>query len=155
MEKRYYYKYISIIWFAIKNARVLFLLNAIIMIISPHVLLMEEAKGSSSGLQVFVHVNGGNGRASVCVYSDRENLGCRPINSPDTIPFVFNTQSIGLGQKFKVCIQAVKLYCTTSTYDASAATGKHVYLSIPELSNDINQERKLDPAQGSLPQAKS
>jgi hypothetical protein len=155
MEKQNYYKYISRICFAIKNARVVFLLNAIIMIISSHVLLIQEAKGSSSALQVFVHVTGINGSASVCVYSDTENLGCRAINSPDTVPFVFNAQSMGLGQKFKACIQAVKLYCTTSTYDASAARGKHVYLSIPELSNDVNQERKLDPVPGSSLQEKS
>lgn len=155
MEKQSYYRYISKIGFAIKYARVVFLLNAIIMIIFSHVLLIEEAKGSSSGLQVFVHITGGNGRASVCVYSEKENLGCRAINIPDTVPFVFNTQSIGLGQKFKACIQAVKLYCTTSTYDAPAGRGKHVYLSIPELSSEINQERKLDPVLGSSSQQNS
>jgi hypothetical protein len=152
MEKQYYYNYISIIHSAIKKAKVVLLLNAIIMIILTAVLLIEEARGSSSGLQVFVHVTGGNGRASVCVYSDKENLGCRDIDGPDTVPFVFNSQSIGLGQKFNACIQAVKLYCTTSTYDASPTRGKHVYLSLPELNNDINQERKLDPPPGTAPQ---
>jgi hypothetical protein len=151
MEKQSYYKYISIICFAIKRAKVVLLLNAIIMIMLTHVLLIEEARGSTSGLQVFVHVAGVNERTSVCLYSDKENLGCRAIDSPDTVPFVFKSQSMVLGEKFKACIQAVKLYCTTSTYDTPAARGKHVYLSLPELSNDINQERKLDPPRGSSP----
>jgi hypothetical protein len=79
------------------------------------------------------------------VYSDKENLGCRPATSPDIAPStIFNTRSTGFGQKFKTCIQGVKLYCTTSTYDGSAAEGKHVYVSMPETSNSIKQESKLN-----------
>ena len=160
MEKRYYNKYISVKCLAIKNARAVFFLNAtiiiiMIIIILSHVLLSQEAKGSSSGLQVFVHVTGGNARASVCVYSDRENLGCRTINSPDIVPFVFDTQSIVPGQKFKACIQAVKLYCTATTYDASTDRANHIYLTVPELGSDMNQKKKSDPALGSLPHSKS
>jgi hypothetical protein len=145
MEKQYYHcKYTPAICFIIKRARALILLNTILIIIAlSHIFLIAEAKASSSssGFQVFVHVIGGSGKASVCVYSDRENLGCRIITSPDTVPFTFNTQSMEFGEKFKTCIQAIKLYCTTSTYDALTARGKHVYLSIPEMNNDnVNQE---------------
>jgi hypothetical protein len=156
MEKRYYNKYISVKSLAGKNARAVFVLNATIMIIiSSYILLNQEAKGSSSGSQVFIHVTGGKGSASVCVYSETENLGCRTTHSPDTVAFVFNPDSIGPGQKFKACIRAVKLYCTTSTYDGSTERANHVYLSVPELSNDTNQGKKPDPAPGSLPQPKS
>jgi hypothetical protein len=109
-------------------------------------LLTEEAKAASSfssGFHVFVHVTGASGKALVCLYSDRENLGCMAITSPDTVPFIFNTQSIGFGQKFKTCIQGVRLYCTESVYDESADKAKHVYLSMPEMRDDnTNQQNK-------------
>ena len=93
MEKQYFYsRYSSTIRFIIKRPRVLFLLSTVLIIISSnHVLLAKEAKAASSaysGFQVFVHVTGGFSKASVCVYSDRENLGCRAITSPETVPFV-------------------------------------------------------------------
>src|SRR5919199_1735229 len=146
MEKQYFYcRYSSIIRFIIKRPRVLFLLSTVLIIISSnHILLAEEAKAasSSSGFQVFVHVTGGSGKASVCVYSDRQNLGCRAITSPGTVPFVFNAQSIALGQKFKTCIQAVRLYCTASVYDELAGKAKHVYLSMPEVRDDNTNQTK-------------
>lgn len=146
MEKQNFYcKYTSAIRFIIKRPRMLVLLSTILIIISSsHILLTEEAKASSSlGFQVFVHVTGGSGKASVCVYSDRENLGCRAITSPDTVPFVFNIESTGFGQKFKTCIQAVRLYCTASVYDESVGKAKHVYLSMPEIRDDnTNQQNK-------------
>ena len=124
----------------------LVLLSTILIIITislNHILLTEEAKASSSslGFKVFVHLTGGSGKASVCIYSDRENLGCRAITSPDTVPFVFNTQSIAFGQKFKTCIQAVTLYCTASIYDESAGKAKHVYLSMPEIRDDNTKQQ--------------
>jgi hypothetical protein len=148
MEKQYFYsRYSSTIRFIIKRPRVLFLLSTVLIIIisSNHILLAKEAKAASSsysGFQVFVHVTGGFGKASVCVYSDIENLGCRAITSPDTVPFVFNAQSIGFGQKFKTCIQAVRLYCTASVYDESAGKAKHVYLSMPEIRDDNTNQTK-------------
>ena len=145
MEKQYFYcKCTPTIRFIIKRSRVLVLLSTILISLS-HILLTEEAKAasSSSGFQVFVHVTGGSGKASVCVYSDRENLGCRVITSPYTVPFVFNTQSIGFGQKFKTCIQAFRLYCTTSIHDESADKATHVYLSMPDMRDDnSNQQNK-------------
>jgi hypothetical protein len=140
MEKSYYCKDIPRICLIVKMAMVLILLNIMPIIASNHIYSIEKAEASSSGLHVFVHVVGGIGKASVCVYSDKENLGCRAINSPETVPFIFNTQSTVFGQKFKTCIQGLKLYCTTSTYDASADGGKHVYVSLPELSNKPNTE---------------
>src|SRR3982750_1142081 len=100
MEKQYFYcKCTPTIRFIIKM-RVLILLSILLIIALSHILLTEEAKASSSsGFGVFVHVNGGSGKASVCVYSDRENLGCRAITSPETVPFIFNTQSMRFGQK--------------------------------------------------------
>jgi hypothetical protein len=146
MEKQNFYcKYTSTIRFIIKRPRMLVLLSTILIITISlnHILLTEEAKASSSsGFKVFVHLTGGSGKASVCVYSDRENLGCRTITSPDTVPFVFNTQSIGFGQKFKTCIQAVTLYCTASIYDESAGKPKHVYLSMPEIRDDNTNQTK-------------
>jgi hypothetical protein len=150
MEKQHFYcKYTPKIPFIINSPRALFLLSTVLIITISlgHILLAEEAKAavssSSSGFQVFVHVTGGSGKASVCVYSDRENLGCRAITSPDTVPFVFNTQPIGFGQEFKSCIQAVRLYCTTSIYGESTDKAKHVYLSVPEMRDDnTNQQKK-------------
>jgi hypothetical protein len=145
MEKQYFYcKCTPTIRFIIK-IRVLILLSILLIIALSHILLTEEAKASSSsGFEVFVHVNGGSGKASVCVYSNRENLGCRAITSPETVPFIFNTQSMRFGQKFETCIQGVKLHCTTSTYDESADKGKHVYLSMPEMRGDsTNRHDKL------------
>src|ERR671933_2008193 len=157
MEKQYFYcKYSSIIRFIIKRPRVLFLLSTVLIIVSSnHMLLAEEVKAvasSSSGFQVFVHVTGGSGKASVCVYSDRENLGCRAITSPDTVPFVFNAQSIGFGQKFKTCIQAVRLYCTASVYDEFADKAKHVYLSMPEIRDDNTNQQQNKSQTTALPQ---
>jgi hypothetical protein len=152
MQKQYFYsKYTPTIRCIIKKARLLIFLSTILIISLSHILLTEEAKASSSGLQVFVHVTGGFGKASVCVYTEVENLGCRAITSPDTVPFIFKKQSIGFGQKFETCIQAVKLYCTTSTYDESADRGKHVYLSMPEMRDDnTSQHNKVQgrPALG-------
>src|SRR5919199_2515797 len=144
MEKQYFYcKCTPTIRFIIKRSRVLVLLSTILISLN-HILLAEEAKAasSSSGFQVFVHVTGGSGKASVCVYSDRQNLGCRAITSPGTVPFVFNAQSIALGQKFKTCIQAVRLYCTASVYDELAGKAKHVYLSMPEVRDDNTNQTK-------------
>jgi hypothetical protein len=149
MEKQYFYcRYSSTIRFIIKRPRVFVLLSTILIITISlsHMLLTEEAKAASSfssGFHVFVHVTGASGKASVCLYSDRENLGCMAITSPDTVPFIFNTQSIGFGQKFKTCIQGVRLYCTESVYDESADKAKHVYLSMPEMRADnTNQQNK-------------
>ena len=126
----------------IKMAMGLILLNIIFIIASNHVYSLEQLEASSSRLHVFVHVLGGSGKASVCVYSDKENLGCRAVTIPETVPFIFNTQSTVFGQKFKTCIQGVKLYCTTSSYDAPADRAKHVYVSLPEMSSNINPESK-------------
>src|ERR671933_1526818 len=149
MEKQYFYcRYSSTIRFIIKRPRVFVLLSTILIITISlsHMLLTEEAKAASSfssGFHVFVYVTGASGKASVCLYSDRENLGCRAITSPDTVPFVFNTQSIGFGQKFQTCIQAIRLYCTPSVYAESAGKAKHVYLSVPEIRDDnTNQQNK-------------
>ena len=160
MEKQYFYcRYSSIIRFIIKRPRVLFLLSTVLIIISSnHILLAEDAKAaasSSSGFQVFVHVTGGSGKASVCVYSDRQNLGCRAITSPGTVPFVFNAQSIALGQKFKTCIQAVRLYCTASVYDELAGKAKHVYLSMPEIRDDNTNQQQNKSQTTALPQGVS
>jgi hypothetical protein len=151
MEKRYYDKLVSVNWLALKSPTAAFLLNtAIILIIMSQIILNQEVKGSSSGLQVFVHVTAGNGRASVCVYSERENLGCRTFNGPDTIPFIFDTESVRPGEKFKACVQAIKLYCANSSYDPLRKGANHIYLSVPELSRSTNQEKKSDPITGSV-----
>jgi hypothetical protein len=157
MEKQYFYcKYTPTLRFIINRPRVLILLSSILIVTISlsHIFLIEEAKASSSssGFQVFVHVTGGSGEASVCVYSDRENLGCRAITSPDTLPFVFNTQSIGIGQKFKTCVQAIRLYCTASIYDRSADKAKHVYISVPEMRDDKTKQQNK-PQTTALPGA--
>jgi hypothetical protein len=143
MEKQYYSKYIPRVCFLIKKARVLILLITILMIALSQIFLIGEARGSSSGLQVFVHVTEPTGITTVCVFSNRENLGCRAISSPDTVPFIFKTQSLRDQQKFTTCIQSFTLHCTASIYDVSPAAGKHVYLSVPQVTNIVSQENKL------------
>jgi hypothetical protein len=143
MEKQYYTKYNPRVCFIIKKTRVLILLITLSMIALGHIFSIGEVQGSSSGLQVFVHVTGPGGNTPVCVFSDSENLGCRAITSPDTVPFVFKAQSLRDEQEFTICIQSVKLHCTASTYDVSPAVGKHVYLSVPQVANIVSQENKL------------
>jgi hypothetical protein len=146
MEERYYSEYNPRLCFINKKTIVHILLSTILIIALSHIFLICNAQGSFSGLQLFVHVTGFSGKISVCVFSENENLGCRVITSPDTVPFVFRTESLGDQQKFTTCIQYVKLYCTAYTYDASPSGGKHVYLSIPWPSNMVSRENQVDVA---------
>ncbi|HYY50852.1 MAG TPA: hypothetical protein VE643_08265 [Nitrososphaeraceae archaeon] len=143
MEKQYYSKYNSRVCFIIKKAIVPILLSTVLMIALSHILLVCNAQESFSGLQVFVHVTGTGGHIPVCVFPNRENLVCRLISGPDTVPFVFSTQSLDDEQKLTTCIQYVKLRCMAYIYDASPSAGKHVYLSVPKPSNMARQQNQL------------
>lgn len=146
MEEQYYSKYNPRLCFINKKTIVHILLSTILIIALSHIFLICSAQGSFSGLQLFVHVTGFSGKISVCVFSEKENLGCRVITSPDTVPFVFKTESLGDQQKFATCIQYVKLYCTVYSYDASPSGGKQVYLSVPWPSNMVSRENQVDVA---------
>lgn len=66
---------------------------------------------SASGLKVFVNLHHNEmGSASVCVFSDYENVGCKNIplskyNSPTELgPWQFSTGIIPEDESFTVCV---------------------------------------------------
>src|ERR1051325_9831278 len=95
MEEQYYNKYKPRLCFINKKTITHILLSTVLMIALSHICLICNAQGSFSGMQLFVHATRFSGKISVCVFSEKENLGCRIITSPDTVPFVFKTESLG------------------------------------------------------------
>jgi hypothetical protein len=50
--------------------------------------------GNNNGLRVIVHTAG---VGFVCIYSEREDLGCNEVDDPGTIEFVFSEGSVEIG----------------------------------------------------------
>jgi len=112
-----------------------------------------EALASSSGLKVFVHLNGDQG-GNLCVYSRSENLGCQSVEGETTEEFQFDEDSVNAGDKFRACLEK---RCITGV-NGPEKEPEHVSFMPSEegsisqgtnfQSNQVNRPNSGDQSQG-------
>ena len=100
---------------------------------------------SSSGLKVFVHLNGDQG-GNLCVYSRSENLGCQSVEGETTEEFQFGEDSVNAGEKFRACLEK---RCITGV-NGPEKEPEHLSF-MPSQGGSASQETSSQPNQVNRP----